>query len=126
MTTLACSLDLNIEIKPSRHLKTAADRFLRQLADSVSAQYGVTTAQLCGEFTANWISVPRQAFMCAAYDTGRYSYPTIGGFLGGRDHTTIIAGVRCHRQRLAELSTPNLKPVDAVQFAGGPLDVKPA
>lgn len=35
--------------------------------------------------------------------TGRplYSYPSIGARLGGRDHTTVMHGVRAHHRRLA-------------------------
>jgi chromosomal replication initiator protein len=68
----------------------------------VAAAYKVGVNELCGPSTERRLSRPRQELMFLLYDTGRYSYPQIGLFLGGRDHTTVIHGVQAHRKRLAQ------------------------
>lgn len=44
----------------------------------------------------------RQRFMRLAYEAGLGSTPQIGRFLGGRDHTTVLHGIRRDRERAAE------------------------
>lgn len=52
-------------------------------------------------------SIPRhEAFWLAYRQVGihtvhRYSLPQIGAFFGGRDHTTVIHGIRAHEKRMA-------------------------
>lgn len=82
-----------------RHFQTMGEI----LAD-VAAASGVAVAVLRGPSQCLHISRPRQQFMAEAHATGRYSLPTIGRFLGGRDHTTILHGVRAYRARLAQTS----------------------
>lgn len=41
----------------------------------------------------------RHAVWASLYGTGRYSLPDLAAMFG-RDHTTILAGVRRHRERL--------------------------
>lgn len=75
------------------------------LAD-VCADYRITEEDIRNPARTRRIAWPRQAFMwrCKqvkrADGTDRYSFPQIGAFLGGMDHTSVLHGVRRHEQRL--------------------------
>lgn len=43
---------------------------------------------------------PRQEAMWRMHQTGKWSLPQMGRFLGGRDHTTCLSGIRAHQRRL--------------------------
>lgn len=69
------------------------------LAD-VARHYGLTIEELKSPSRAYRISHPRQEAMWLMRQqlrpdgSSRYSYPQIGRFLGGRDHCTVIRGIR--------------------------------
>lgn len=65
----------------------------------VAAKTGVTVEQLKSDDRHKHIARPRQAAYYALYETGRYSLPTIGEYFGGRDHTTVLYGIRAHEAR---------------------------
>lgn len=69
------------------------------LAD-ICARYQVSEKHLLSQDRSRWIAWPRQALMSALYENG-WSLPQIGRKLGRRDHTTVLYGVRAHRQREA-------------------------
>lgn len=67
----------------------------REVAEYVAAQYGLTFADLCSARRTRAYARPRQLAMYAIKAMcGHMSYPAIGRLLGGRDHTTIMFGVR--------------------------------
>lgn len=71
------------------------------LAQAVAQGYGVTVADLRGPCRRVRMNVARQDLMHRIYATGRFSMTQIGRFLGGRDHTTILNGIRRHEARQA-------------------------
>lgn len=75
---------------------------LREMLEAFAAYEGLTVSDLLGAGRTRRISHPRQDFMLIVYETGRYSLPQIGHFLGGRDHTTILHGVRKAKRRRAQ------------------------
>lgn len=75
---------------------------MRSVATAVAAKYGLTLDDFKGPSRARCIAHPRQEAMAEIYKLGRYSMPQIGTLLGGRDHTTVLHGVRAHAARLAE------------------------
>lgn len=69
----------------------------------IARSHGVSVEALRGPSRLRHIVVARHEAMAALRATGRYSYPRIGKFFGGRDHTTVIYGERRHHARaLAE------------------------
>lgn len=72
-----------------------------EVVSKVAAFYGVTVDEMIGPSRKKAIAEIRQEAYHALYETGRYSLPTIGGYFGGRDHTTIMHGIRSHKARLA-------------------------
>ncbi len=78
--------------------------YMVTLAELMAAYHGVSVTQLRGPDRARSVSHPRQHFMWVARqhivgDRHRWSLPEIGRFLGGRDHTTVLHGVRAHEAR---------------------------
>lgn len=94
------------EIISARGLEIPARRLmLADLALPIAFAYGVTVADLRG--SARVHAVPRQHLMWKARQyrqtngANRWSYPQIGRYLGGRDHTTVMHGEKAHEKRMA-------------------------
>lgn len=74
------------------------------LLDAVSSAFGVKQTSLKGPKRDRPIARPRQVFMYLARVELGLTHKDIGGFLGGRDHTTVMHGVETITR---ELSTNN-------------------
>lgn len=102
MTETVLSLYRGEIIKP-------ASVTMRAIAELVAERYGLTLDDLKGQRRSRRIAHPRQEAMWlmrqVRFSDGRqrYSFPMIGDFLGGRDHTTIQHGCRAYAARLAAL-----------------------
>lgn len=64
----------------------------------VCHKHGVTLDMLKGKRRTKPIALARHEAMYRLRQLGM-SYPRIGTILGGRDHSTVIHGVRTHAQR---------------------------
>lgn len=73
------------------------------IAQSVAEKHGLRLKDLIGDERSRTYSRPRQEAYYAIYQTGAYSLPQIGRFFGGRDHTTVLFGIRAHEKRMAAL-----------------------
>lgn len=74
---------------------------MKVIAAEIADKYGLTLADLQGPETRREISRPRQEAMARIYATGFFSYPQVGRFFGGRDHTTVLFAVRRVAEREA-------------------------
>ena len=72
------------------------------ILETVCAYYDVKTRDLRGPGRCQWLSLPRAVGMSLTRDLTSMSYPRIGAFYGGRDHTTVIAAVRKVQRMIAE------------------------
>lgn len=73
---------------------------MHELAELVAERHGVSLAELRGSSHARRFARPRhEAFSLIRAACG-YSYPRIGKYFG-RDHTTVLWGIRSHQARLA-------------------------
>ncbi len=70
------------------------------ILEAVAKEFNITVSELTGPRRTRRISVPRQVAMFLMRDLGQLSFPQIGEFLGGRDHTTIMHGVTKVEQNL--------------------------
>lgn len=78
--------------------RSTAKRIIAQVAE----QHGLTAAELLGATRVRSIAYARQEAMWRiSRELGR-SLPEIGRMMGGRDHTTVLHGIRAHERRLAE------------------------
>lgn len=85
-------------------LEALGDAQPLMLADIIRATAyaaGLTRAELTGALRYRTIVHARQAAMWIAQRGTRRSYPEIGRAFGGRDHTTVLFGVRQVTTRLA-------------------------
>lgn len=79
---------------------------VRQIIEKVAARTGVSVRELLGERTTRRVAFARQRAMFAIRHGVKINgqmptSPQIGAWLGGRDHTTILHGLRRHEERRA-------------------------
>jgi chromosomal replication initiator protein len=67
---------------------------IQQILDVVTKYYGVRLSDLQSKKRNKSIAFPRQVCMFLARKHTRYSLEEIGGYFGGRDHTTVLHAVR--------------------------------
>lgn len=67
---------------------------------AILIEANVTEAELASDIRTKRVAAVRQIVMTALYDRG-FTLIEIGGLLG-RDHTTVLAGIRAARARAAE------------------------
>jgi chromosomal replication initiator protein len=67
---------------------------IQQIFDAVTKYYSVKQSDLQGKRRHKSIAFPRQVCMFLARRHTRYSLEEIGGYFGGRDHTTVLHAVR--------------------------------
>jgi chromosomal replication initiator protein len=67
---------------------------IQQIFDIVTKYYGVKMSDLQSKRRHKSIAFPRQVCMYLARRHTRYSLEEIGGYFGGRDHTTVLHAVR--------------------------------
>ncbi len=67
---------------------------IQQILDTVTKYYNVRLSDLQSKKRHKSIAFPRQVCMYLARRHTRYSLEEIGGYFGGRDHTTVLHAVR--------------------------------
>jgi len=67
---------------------------IKKIKRTVSTYYGVSIIEIDSPRRHASIVLPRQVAMYLAKKLTGLSYPQIGRQLGGRDHSTVISGVR--------------------------------
>jgi chromosomal replication initiator protein len=73
---------------------------IQQLFDAVTKYYNVRLSDLQSKKRHKSIAFPRQVCMYLARRHTRYSLEEIGGYFGGRDHTTVMHAVKTVEQRM--------------------------
>jgi chromosomal replication initiator protein len=67
---------------------------LNQILKVVSSYYNVSITDIKSKRRTQDLVIPRQMSMYLLYELTQTPYITIGELLGGRDHTTIMHGVK--------------------------------
>lgn len=67
---------------------------IQAIIDAITAYYNIKLADLLSKRRHKSIAMPRQVAMYLARKHTRYSLEEIGGYFGGRDHTTVMHAVR--------------------------------
>lgn len=75
---------------------------MREIAALIAKKYELSLDELKGPTRERRVSWPRQEAFALIYAQGSLSLPQIGQFFGGRDHTTVLHGIRRHKARVAE------------------------
>ena len=84
------ALGVNIQVGGSKNNQPS----MQSILDSVARYYDVKLTDLLGKRRHKSVVLPRQVCMWLARRHTRYSLEEIGGYLGGRDHTTVLHAVR--------------------------------
>lgn len=71
----------------------------RQIIADIAAKHRVPVAGLMGDSRRRKYAWPRQEAYAAVRDAKALSYPQIGAIFG-RDHSSVLAGVRRYRERV--------------------------
>lgn len=72
---------------------------ITNIIEAVTDHYGVKLSDLQSKRRQKSIAHPRQVCMYLARRLTRYSLEEIGGYFGGRDHTTVMHAVRTIEER---------------------------
>src|SRR5665213_3889316 len=67
---------------------------IQQIFESVTQYYNVKMSDLQSKKRHKSIAFPRQVCMFLARRHTRYSLEEVGGYFGGRDHTTVMHAIR--------------------------------
>lgn len=78
-------------IEPEIKWRTATRHRIRSI---VASHYGLTLAEIQGESRRKIYIKPRHIAMFLCVKLAGMSMKATGEFLGGRDHTTVLSGVR--------------------------------
>ena len=73
---------------------------LQSIIESVTRFYDVKLTELLSKRRHKSIAMPRQVCMYLARKHTRFSLEEIGGYFGGRDHTTVMHAVRTIEQKV--------------------------
>lgn len=71
----------------------------RLIAADVCRKHGCSLAQILSPQRAHWLVVVRHELFFRLSTETTMSLPQIGRAIGGRDHTTVLHGIRMHRKR---------------------------
>ena len=72
---------------------------LQQIIDTVTTHYNVRLSDLQSRRRHKSVTEPRQVCMYLARQRTRFSLEEIGGYFGGRDHTTVMHSIRTVQDR---------------------------
>jgi chromosomal replication initiation ATPase DnaA len=71
----------------------------RRIATEIARQHGFTFRQMISPRRCQTLALARQHAMWELDRRTSLSLPQIGKLLGGRDHTTVLHGIRAHAAR---------------------------
>jgi len=80
----------------------------KEIVSVVASKHGVTEPEIYSARRYKRIVHARQEIMYEIAKRKGWSLPRIGSFLGGRDHTTVLHGIRRHSRILEELAKEEL------------------
>jgi chromosomal replication initiator protein len=72
---------------------------IQHIVDAVTGYYAVRLSDLLSKRRHKSIALPRQVCMWLARRHTRYSLAEIGGYFGGRDHTTVMHAINAVSQK---------------------------
>lgn len=92
--------------EPSAFPMTESQRIIKE----VCAKHQVSRAEIIGKQKSARVSAARQELFYRLKTETTLSLPLIGRKVGGRDHTTVLYGIRCHEARMAGQSYSKVRP----------------
>jgi chromosomal replication initiator protein len=80
--------------RPAEASGTAGQPTIQQIIEAVTRYYDIKLSDLMSKRRHKSVALPRQVCMWLARKHTRFSLEEIGGYFGGRDHTTVMHAVR--------------------------------
>ena len=84
------------DFRPRRQVEITTELIQRM----VSERYNVSLTDLLGKRRTHNVALARQVAMFLCRKLTTYSYPEIGAYFGGRDHSTVIHSYRSIEERI--------------------------
>lgn len=72
---------------------------LEAIIDATAEEFGITRTDILGMSRRREYVEPRQIAYALGHDMAGLSLPDVGRAMNGRDHTTVLHGVRRYRAR---------------------------
>ncbi len=89
---------------------------INNILKSVCNYYDVKVSEIKGKKRTKDLVIPRQVAMFLIYELTNTPFMGIGDFLGGRDHTTIMHGVKKIQEDMKEMSKMKQDVLNIKQF----------
>ena len=103
------SIELAKQAIGERVAQPAGEPTIQSIISVVTEFYGIRLADLQSKHRQRSIALPRHVCMFMARKCTRLSLEEIGGFFGGRDHTTVMHAVKTVEEKLRE--DPEFPPI---------------
>lgn len=94
VTGQAITVEFAREVLTEVFTKRRGQPAMEDIIEVVTSHFGVKLSDLQSKKRTNQIAFPRQIAMYLARKITRHSLEEIGGFFGGRDHSTVLHAVR--------------------------------
>lgn len=95
-------LDMAREVLGAEFVAARRQVRIQDIIQQVLSRFDIRLADLQGRGRSKSVVLPRQVCMYLARRLTGYSLGEIGGFFGGRDHTTVLHATRLIKKRHAE------------------------
>ncbi|HOQ62311.1 MAG TPA: chromosomal replication initiator protein DnaA, partial [Vicinamibacterales bacterium] len=90
LTGAAITLDMARDVLADAVSQAPQEVTVNQIMDVVTRHFSIRIADLQGKKRTQSVALPRQICMHLARVLTRHSLEEIGGYFGGRDHTTVL------------------------------------
>lgn len=87
-------VDMQMQLVTHSIIHTSNSMLMDKLLNMVCNEYHIVPAQLKGRLRKQPVTDARHMFCLLAHEVFGITYNAIGGFIGGRDHSTIINSIR--------------------------------
>ncbi len=87
------TMELARQVVPS-HLLIRQELTIDQIVEAVTGHYNVKVTELQSKRRNKTLALPRQVCMFLARQLTRWSLEEIGGYFGGRDHSTVLHAIK--------------------------------
>ncbi len=94
VTSQRITVDFTREVLGDLFIRRRGQPTMDDIIQIVTAHFSVKLSDLQSKKRTNQVAFPRQIAMFLARKITRHSLEEIGGFFGGRDHSTVLHGVK--------------------------------
>ncbi len=95
------TMELARQVVPN-HLLVRHEMSLDQIVEAVTGHFNVKVTELQSKRRNKTLALPRQVCMFLARQLTRWSLEEIGGYFGGRDHSTVLHATKTVNKMLME------------------------